>query len=289
MMTAFDRMLDFIGRTLARGLRNQRGERWPYAPSDPAALEHVLLPGDVILLSGSERISATIKYLTQSTWSHAAMYVGPIEGRYEPSGEPHVLVEVNLGEGCVSAPLSKYSRAHTRICRAVGLRPEDQTRITSFMISKLGVDYDLRNIFDLMRYFVPIPVPQRFRRQMISIGSGEPTRAICSTLIAQAFQSVRYPILPRVERTTVDRLGINRYSRAEILHIRHHSLFAPCDFDLSPYFRIVKPTIEDGFDFRALKWGTTSPKVPNCGSVPPDEMNGNASVPVNGEGLDAPD
>jgi len=205
------------------------------------------------------------------------MYVGPIEGSSEPSGEPHVLIEVNLGEGCVSAPLSKYARAHTRICRAVGLTSEDQNCITGFMISKLGLDYDLRNIFDMARYYVPLPIPQRFRRQMISFGSGEPTRAICSTLIAQAFQTIRYPILPRVERTTVDRLGINRYSRAEILHIRHHSLFAPCDFDLSPYFRIIKPTIEEGFDFKALKWGTTSSEPPH-GSPKPSE--GSASEKV---------
>jgi len=67
-MTAFDRLSDIVGHALARGLRHQKGEKWPYAPSDPAALEHTLQPGDVILISGSERISKTIKYLTQSTW-----------------------------------------------------------------------------------------------------------------------------------------------------------------------------------------------------------------------------
>jgi hypothetical protein len=45
------------------------------------------------------------------------------------------------------------------------------------------------------------------------------------------------------------------YAAREIYHIRHHSLFAPRDFDLSPYFRVVKPTLEDGFDFREIEWG----------------------------------
>ncbi len=90
---------------------------------------------------------------------------------------------------------------------------------------------------------------------MIALGSGEPTRAICSSLIAQAFQHVRYPILPRVEKVRCERLGIGRYSRQEILHIRHHSLYAPCDFDLSPYFEIVKPTLVDGFSHNGLNWG----------------------------------
>ena len=41
----------------------------------------------------------------------------------------------------------------------------------------------------------------------------------------------------------------------EVLHLRHHSLFVPRDFDLSPYFLVVKPTLETGFDYRALTWG----------------------------------
>ncbi len=40
----------------------------------------------------------------------------------------------------------------------------------------------------------------------------------------------------------------------EILHIRHHSLFAPKDFDISPYFQIIKPAIDTGFDYRSLHW-----------------------------------
>jgi hypothetical protein len=58
---------------------------------------------------------------------------------------------------------------------------------------------------------------------------------------------VRYPILPRVE-------AASEFSREEILHIRHHSLFTPRDFDLSPYFAVVKPTIERGFDYQAMVW-----------------------------------
>ena len=51
--------------------------------------------------------------------------------------------------------------------------------------------------------------------------------------------------------------GGNENGFDEILHIRHHSLFAPRDFDLSPYFQIVKPTIEAGIDHRGLNWADT--------------------------------
>jgi hypothetical protein len=42
--------------------------------------------------------------------------------------------------------------------------------------------------------------------------------------------------------------------RREVLHIRHHTLFAPRDFDLSPWFNVVKPHLADGFDRRRLTW-----------------------------------
>jgi len=99
-----------------------------------------------------------------------------------------------------------------------------------------------------MRYLVPLPVPQRWRRRMIALGSGDPTKMICSALIAQAFDAVRYPILPKIT------MAGSRKARREILHIRDSSLYMPRDFDISPYFEIVKPTIVHGFDYTALHW-----------------------------------
>jgi hypothetical protein len=83
---------------------------------------------------------------------------------------------------------------------------------------------------------------------MIALGSGDPTRLICSTLIARAFQSVGYPILPAITRVE------SETARKEIYHIRDSSLYAPRDFDISPYFAIIKPTIEMGFNYKAIVW-----------------------------------
>ncbi|MBX9989524.1 MAG: lipo-like protein [Phreatobacter oligotrophus] len=265
-----DRILDALGRRLAAILDKRSPGYEPTTPSDPHALAATLRPGDILLVEGDTRISAVIKYLTQSTWSHAAMYVGPIAGRTEPDGEPHVLVEAYLGEGVISAPLSKYREFHTRICRPVGLTEEDQCRACGFMIERIGLDYDLKNILDMMRFLIPLPVPVRWRRRMIAFGSGDPTRAICSTLIAQAFEQVRYPILPKVERVAKDgeQRVRGRAARREILHIRHHSLYAPRDFDISPYFAIVKPTIQRGFNYKKLQWGDRqAPPPPTLESV----------------------
>src|SRR5271167_2456941 len=45
-------------------------------PNDIAALKRHIRKGDVVLVEGNERISECIKYLTQSSWSHSALYVG---------------------------------------------------------------------------------------------------------------------------------------------------------------------------------------------------------------------
>jgi hypothetical protein len=252
----FNKMFDFIGHKLATFLTHPVHHYEPISTSAAERLQHTLIPGDVLLVEGNSRISTAIKYLTQSTWSHAALYVGPILGRSEPDGEPHVLVDAELGRGVMSLPLSSHVRSHTRICRPISLSETDLQQVITYAVDRIGNDYDLKNVVDLCRYLLPTPpVPTRFRRRMIALGSGEPTRCICSTLIAQAFESVRYPILPRVE-VIDDSISHEAEDMTidEIHHIRHHSLFTPRDFDISPFFKVVKPTIEAGFDYRQLRW-----------------------------------
>ena len=240
--------LDGIGRRIAQYLDRPIEGYHPFTPSNPASLRATLQPGDVLLVEGTNHISGVIKYLTQSTWSHAALYVGPIGERTTNDGEPLVLVEANIGEGVVGAPLSKYFRSHTRICRPMGLTPDDCYRVCAYATERIGFDYDVKNIIDLLRYLFPLPVPQRWRRRLMALGSGHPSRIICSALIAQAFENVRYPILPKVTKKDDEDV------RREILEIRHSSLYAPRDFDISPYFKLVKPTIEQGFDYRKVRW-----------------------------------
>ena len=174
-MRVMNLMLTGIGRAISDYLQRAEDGYEPFTPSDPDALRAALKPGDVLLVEGNNRISGVIKYLTQSTWSHAALYVGPIGERTAEDGEPLVLVEANLGEGVVGAPLSKYFRYHTRICRPIGLTADDCARVCTYAAERIGFDYDVKNIIDLMRYLIPMPVPQRWRRRMLELGSGHPT------------------------------------------------------------------------------------------------------------------
>lgn len=242
-----------IGRRIARYLDAPIPNYKPFCTYDVPVLESHLQPADILLVEGATRISTAVKYLTQSTWSHSAFYAGARTGVFTPGGEPCPLVEAELTAGVIASPLSKYRELNTRICRPLGLTAADRDEVVARMVDSIGLDYDLQNVVDLARYLCPVlPMPSRFRRRILAFGSGEPTRAICSTLIAEMFQKIEYPILPRIEKKTV--LAKYHYSVREILHISHHSLFTPRDFDVSPYFQVIKPTVESGFDYQAMRF-----------------------------------
>jgi hypothetical protein len=245
-------MFDSVGRLIAR-LQKPANDCEPSATDASIALRDTLRPGDVLLVEGKGSISGSIKYLTQSTWSHSALYVGPIEG-VSTEGEPHVLIEANIDEGVVSAPLSKYAHCQTRICRPVGLSESDCEKVCRYASERIGLGYDFKNVIDLMRDLLPWPMARRWRRRGIALGSGDASRIICSSLIAQAFDVVRYPILPKI--THIE----SQTGRREIAEIRHSSLYAPRDFDISPYFMVVKPTLVRGFNYKDMHWADL-PKV----------------------------
>lgn len=248
----------WIGERLARFLAAPVHAHGSAPATRGDRLQACLQPGDVLLVEGHSRISTAVKYLTQSTWSHAALYVGP--QALERTGAPrdHGFVEADISDGVRTVGVAAFEGFHTRICRPIGLDANDLETLSAYAVSRLGHRYDLRNVFDLARYLLPTPpVPQRFRRRMLSLGSGDPTRAICSTLIALAFETIDYPILPQVHTLNRDAPDCPGCTE-ELLRLRHHSLYAPRDFDVSPYFAVIKPTLETGFDFHALAWASTA-------------------------------
>ncbi len=241
-----------IGKYLASYLSKEISINGTAPPSNPLHLQATLRPGDVLLVEGNTRISTAIKYLTQSTWSHAALFVGA-DFSGSNADFDHCLVEADTVHGVRSTSLEKFAHLHTRICRPIGLTEQECVRVTQAAISQIGHQYDLRNVLDLARFLLPTPpIPTRLRRHLLTLGSGDPTRAICSTMIAQAFQTIHYPIIAlagyQVDASTDPGFGPQRFKP------KHHSLLTPRDFDVSPYFSIVKPTVESGFNFRDLEW-----------------------------------
>jgi hypothetical protein len=241
-----------LGRALAAYLSRPVGKPGGNS-ADAQLVADTVLPGDVLLVEGNTRMSAAVKYFTQSTWSHAAIFVGPRAELAAAGGEPRTLIEADVLEGVRAVPLSRYRQFRVRICRPVSLTPADRERVIQFVLQRLGQRYDLQNVFDLARYLLPIPVPARYRRRMIALGSGDPTRAICSSMIAQAFGAVRYPILPVISRKRDGRADRADQVR-ELWRLRHHSLYVPRDFDISPFFEVVKPRLAKKFDYQEAPW-----------------------------------
>src|ERR1700710_2864105 len=149
-------LLDWVGDFVARQLSKPTSGYEPYAAARPELLAMTIRPADVLLVEGARsKINSAIRYLTQSTWSHAALYVGPGGNLGPRDGEPLVLIEAELGKGVIASPLSKFSTYNTRICRPVGLTTDDRNVVIRYAIERIGNDYDVKNIIDLMRYFLP--------------------------------------------------------------------------------------------------------------------------------------
>lgn len=250
---------DFLGRRIASYLNQPSRGSGSTVLTDRERLAHTLRPGDVLLVEGQYRISTAIKYLTQSTWSHAALC---IERQDKDKGTEPLFVEADVTDGVRVVDLSEFEGLSTRVCRPIGLSGKDLHKLINFVKVQIGNSYDLKNVIDLARYLFPTPpIPVRWRRKMITFGSGEPTKAICSSLIASAFQSIQYPILPEVTQEMYEDPNC-RDCVKEIMHVRHHSLFTPRDFDVSPYFQIVKPTLDQEFDHKAVAWAPSLTVTP---------------------------
>ncbi len=275
----WERARQFVIRQFTRLLTKPLKNYTPRFPNDQAALKRHVRKGDIILVEGEQRVSEVIKYLTQSSWSHAAIYVGDeLVRRHHPQlGQARaafgdevnfLLVEALVEGGVIVSPLSKYLNFNIRVCRPHNLRKDHLRIILDDVLSQLGYMYDLKNVFDLARYFLPVSlVPRRFRRKALHFGSGLPTQVICSSMLAAAFDKVGFPIVPRIISDNQNQpprrsffstmLPFTDGSRPRFIFRRPHpTLVTPRDFDLSPYFEIVKFNVIEPsrFDYSKIVW-----------------------------------
>ncbi len=237
-------------------------ESIPEVPlSDFERIREKIQPADVILIEGRSRVSRVISTITKSPWTHAGLYIGRLSDIQDPElltylkkyyhGDPHeqLIVESLMGKGVLISALSQYQHEHIRICRPKGLPLNDAHQVIHYAIQRVGKAYDNQQIFDLARFLFPwFLLPRRWRSSLFSYQAGESTKLTCSLLVAEAFMSIHYPILPLVRKN-----GIKGYE-----FIRRNSrLFTPRDFDYSPYFDIIKyPIIEfsDKTPYTTVPW-----------------------------------
>lgn len=233
---------DWLATKIGRWLTKNRPPSRAYL-CDFDRIRYETRPGDVLLIEGRNHISRFIKNVTQSPWSHASLYIGrlydiddpdlrqKIKRHFGGSSDSQLLIESMIGKGTIITPLSHYRHDHIRICRPQGLSRTDAQRVIGYAISRLGGKYNVRHILDLARFLLPWGYFRRWRSVIFDQKSSQAIYDICSSMIADAFHSVKFPILPIVKHD--DENGL------ELIQ-RNPRLYTPSDFDYSPYFDIIK-------------------------------------------------
>ena len=245
-------------------------------------LRYELRPGDVLLVEGRSNVSEIIRTITQSIWTHSFFYIGRLHDIDDPAMRAHVqkfrhcemddqlIIEALLGEGIVVKTLDEYKGEHLRICRPRGITRADVQKVINYAISQLGVDYNVRQLMDLARFMFPYWfLPKRWRSTLFEHNAGRPTKTVCSTMMAEAFARVRFPIHPVLYRDGNGQLKLMR---------KNSQLVTPRDFDHSPYFDVIKYPMLD-FDelgvYRKLPWDQTGVHCNSFGDCfvsDPDEI-----------------
>jgi hypothetical protein len=239
-----------------------------------------LRPGDVLLVEGHSNVSEIIKSITQSIWTHSFLYIGRLHDIDDPALRDHIqkyrhcspdeqlIIEALLGKGIIVSSIDDYEDEHLRICRPRGITRTDSQSVIEFAISHLGSDYNVRQIMDLARFMFPYWfLPKRWRSTLFEHNAGKPTETVCSTMLAEAFAKVRFPIIPMICQDKEGKLSLVR---------GNSRLITPRDFDHSPYFDVIKYPLLD-FDelgiYRKLPWDQTSvhcKTIGDCFTTPED-------------------
>ncbi len=232
-----------------------------FPQTDFEKLRYGLRPGDVILVEGRTRVSEVIKLITQSRWSHAALYIGRLHdiedpeirerissfAQFEPSDQ--LIIEGLLGQGTICNRLSEYEKDNLRVCRPEALSHADAKSVIRYAVDHLGTPYNMRQLIDLARLLLPWAIiPRRWRSSLFRSNAGEPTRTVCSSMLAEAFSAVDYPILPKFKKVGKQKVELIK---------RNTKLFTPADFDYSPYFKVLKFPFwgeTDKAHYRELPW-----------------------------------
>jgi hypothetical protein len=195
----------------------------PAPTADPLPLLAVLRSGDVLLTEGRTRAAALVKRLTRSTWSHVALYVGPLE----EGPDPRCIVEADVAAGVRSIRLSELDAVDIRVLRPVGLNDADRGRLAERVLTRIGGEYDLKHAWVLARSFLP-------SLRNASLPSAPPviaesaSRFICSTLLADAFSLVGYRI-PSIIK------AVAGHGDADPRYV------VPRDFESASGFEVVAP------------------------------------------------
>ena len=237
-----------------------RQEYRRYVFNDPEKLKSRIRPGDVVLVDGDQRVSQVVKYLTMSPWSHSAIFVGSrflrdpaqrAETRRQFGAESrYLIVEALVDRGVVVSPLVKYIDFNIRVCRPIGLTPEQ----IKYRARRGGRAARLSLRPPQHPGSLPLPAsdatgPHAAPGRRPALRQRQGHRDDLLVVSRAGVQRVGLTILPlHIRRRAVKRSRLRerifgrptRTAYSGFLKARHPSLCVPQDFDLSPNFDVVK-------------------------------------------------
>lgn len=235
-------MFGWLKQMVIRYWLDEKGYNRPFISQFKQISQHIR-PGDIILVESNSRACQLVKKVTMSPWAHVSLYLGRLHDieseelkqkiikHYNPMPNEQLIFESVFGKGNYVDNLQTYKDKHIRLCRPYQISHEDTQRVIAFALKQLEQPYNLRHFIDLGRFLWAAKfIPRRWNSSLFS-KDNKHTHEICSGMIAKAFMSVHYPILPTFT-------SINN-KQPELIH-RNPKLFVPADFDYSPYFKIIK-------------------------------------------------
>ena len=111
-----------------------------------------------------------------------AIYVGP--GHHPDPG--HCIVEADVEAGVRMITLSRLDQHDIQVLRASRLPETSRQQLIDYLLARVGLRYDLNHVIELARLVLFSPSPLGRWLSPRTMRGADPTRAVCSTLVAHA-------------------------------------------------------------------------------------------------------
>lgn len=204
----------------------------------------LLKPADVLLIDGNTLADRKIKAITGSRWSQVCLYLGRlhdirnaslrafINDHLDCQSDTQLIFKADLVKGMHITTLSELRQQTFRICRPHELTEDDTQNIVNYTINRASTTAKHAWWPAVRLLLVPWTLlPMHWRQRLFRALSGRRLRRAMGGTVGDAFSFIQFPILPLVR---------GEDDKPNKLYRQYPSVFYPADFDLSPYFDVIK-------------------------------------------------
>lgn len=141
--------------------------------------------GDIILSTTNELISRIIRNQTDYPISHARVVYS-----IKDPNNPEFVEAVGSGVRIITYKDMMASDTLSVALRKTKLSPANITTLQTFLLSKIGADYDLGGVFEEW-----LALKVKFLDKIRSVALGSPKKFYCSELVAEAYKAMGIDLL----------------------------------------------------------------------------------------------